>query len=57
VIQGAKKRVGFIAGKVAMFSAYEHLITCPQGVLRVGGGSKKHQDFYKPYCPVMLHQE
>ena len=43
-----------------MFSAHEHLITCPHGVVRVGGGgggSKKHQDLYKPYCLVMLHQE
>ena len=38
VIQGAKKRVGFITGEVAMFSAHEHLITCPHGVLRVVGG-------------------
>lgn len=36
MIQGAKKRVGFIAGKVAMFSAHEYLMTCPHGELRVG---------------------
>lgn len=45
MIQGAKKRIGFIAGKVAMFSAHEHLIICPHGVLRVGGRFQKTPRF------------
>lgn len=34
-----------------MFSAHEHLITCPHGMLRVGGGGElqKYQDFYNFY--------